>query len=136
MSEFGTVLDLLSFAPHTVWHALVLFSFAFMINYLVRTAYMSEGTRSVFVHVLVCVLTLLPAVILAGMLLLGAYRYPERSWMNLGIAALLYVPWYAGGALTRLVRPDTEGADLGWLAMGALITFPIGLTVAIVFGRA
>jgi hypothetical protein len=132
MSDWTNLLELLSLAPGTARHAAVLFSFLFMAAYLLRTAAMSEATRSALAHVLVCVLTLLPAVLLAAILVLGAVRYPDRAWINLGIAALLYVPWYVGGRITLLARPDTEGADLGWLAMGALITFPVGLAAAIV----
>lgn len=134
MPELKNLLELISFAPGAATHSIVLFSFLFVCAYLLRTACMSEATRSVLVHMLVCTLTLLPAVLMAGMLVLGALRYPERAWINLGIAALLYVPWFVGGSITRLARPDTEGADVGWLAMGALITFPVGLVVAIVFG--
>jgi hypothetical protein len=118
MPEWNNFLDLLSFAPGVLGHSLVIFSFLFLCTYLLRTAYMSEATRSAPAHMLVCILTLLPAVLLAGMLVLGALRFPERAWINLGIAAILYVPWYAGGRITRLARPDTEGADAGWLAMG------------------
>jgi hypothetical protein len=134
MPELNNLLDVFSLAPNAFWHTVALFSFLFLVNYLLRTALMPEETRSVIVHMLVCILTLLPAVSLAVMLLLGAYRYPQRAWINLGIAALLYLPWYAGGRITRLVRPDTEGADVGWLAMGALITFPVGIVAAIIFG--
>jgi hypothetical protein len=134
MFDLTALLDLLSLAPGAAAHAVVLFSFLFLTAYLLRTACMTEGTRSTPVHMLVCVLTLLPALLLAGMLVLGALRFPQRVWINLGLAAILYVPWYLGGRITRLARPDTEGADLGWLAMGALITFPVGLTAAVVFG--
>jgi hypothetical protein len=131
MSNWNNLLELLSLAPGVAMHTFVLLSFLFMTAYLLRTAAMSEGTRSALVHVLVCVLTLLPAALLAAILALAAVRYPDRAWINLGIAALLYVPWYLGGRITTLARPDTEGADLGWLAMGALITFPVGLAAAI-----
>ena len=134
MREWTNVIDLLSLAPHVLGHSVLLFSFLFMSAYLLRTAAMSEGTRAPLVHMLVCTLTLLPAVLLAVMLALGALRFPERAWINLGIAALLYVPWYLGGRITSLARPDTEGADVGWLTMGALITFPCGVVCAIVFG--
>ena len=127
-------LDLLSLAPETLWHAIALLSFLFIVNYLLRTACMSMATRSVVVHILVCTLTLLPAILLAAILWWAAYQHPGRAWVNLGVAALLYVPWYIGGAITRLVRPDTEGADVGWLLMGALITFPLGVIAALVFG--
>lgn len=126
--------QLLALSPETLWHTVALLSFLFLLNYLIRTGYMSESPQSVVVHMAVCVLTLLPALVLAAVLLWAAYNHPERAWINLGIAALLYLPWYAGGALTRLARRDTEGADVGWLAMGALITFPVGVIAALVFG--
>jgi hypothetical protein len=134
MSDWNHVIDLLSFAPGMAMHAFVLFSFLFLSAYLLRTACMTESTQSAPMHMLVCALTLLPAILMAGMLVLGAIRFPERVWINLGITAALYVPWYAGGRITRLARPDTEGADVGWLAMGALITFPAGLVVAVLLG--
>jgi hypothetical protein len=81
--------------------------------------------------VLVCALTLAPAVVLAVVLVWSALHHPDRALLNLVLAAALYVPWWAGGALTRLVRDDSEGSDLGWLAMGALITFPTGITAAV-----
>jgi hypothetical protein len=133
MPEWTNFIELLSLAPGAWAHSLAIFSFLFFCACLLRSAAMCEGTRWPLVHMLVCALTLLPAIVLAGMLLLGAIRYPERAWLNLGIAALLYVPWYAGGRITRLARADTEGADVGWLAMGALITFPAGLLAALVF---
>jgi hypothetical protein len=134
MPEWRHWLDLLSLAPAALAHAVVLFSFFFACTYLLRTALMSEGTRSPLVHMLVCLFTLLPALLMAAMLVLAAFRFPERVWINLAIAAALYVPWYLGGRITRLVRCDTEGADAGWLAMGALITFPVGLLAALVLG--
>jgi hypothetical protein len=134
MPEGNPLVALLSLAPGAMPHAVVLLSFLFLCAYLLRTACMTEGTRSPAVHMLVCVLTLLPAVLLAGVLLFAAIRFPERVWLNLGVAALLYVPWYAGGRITRMASPDTEGGDVGWLAMGALITFPVGLAAAVIFG--
>lgn len=129
------LLDLLSLAPSRLGYAITLLAFLFMVNYLLRTAYMNAATRSRPVHMLVCTLTLLPAICLAAILFLAAYRHPDRVWMNLAVAAALYLPWALGGAITRFSRPDTEGADVGWLAMGALITFPAGLIAAVVFGE-
>lgn len=125
--------DILALGPDTVVAGCVLLAFAFLLNDLVRTWLMTARTRSVLVHVIVCALTLAPAVVLAGVLLWAGARHPDRVLVNLALAAALYVPWWAGGALTRLVRADSEGADLGWIAMGALITFPTGLAAALVF---
>lgn len=38
------------------------------------------------------------------------------------------------GLATRLVRPINEGADLGFMTVGALITFPAGVLAALVYG--
>ena len=65
------------------------------------------------------------------MLAWAAARHPERAWLNLAGAAVLFGLWWLGGALTRLVRSDSEGADLGWMAAGALITFPTGILAAV-----
>ncbi len=133
-SFLDLLLDLLSLAPDRVWHAMAMLSFLFMVNYLVRTAYMSEATRSVTVHVFVFVLTFVPAIVLAAILLWAGYSHPDRVWVNLGLAALLFIPWGLGGAITRLGRPDTEGADIGAMAAGALLTFSSGLLAALIFG--
>lgn len=126
-----TLGDILALGPDTALAGFVLLAFAFLLNDLVRTWLMTERTRSVSTHVLVCALTLAPAVVLAAVLVWSALHHPDRALLNLALAAALYVPWWAGGALTRLVRDDSEGSDLGWLAMGALITFPIGLAAAV-----
>lgn len=125
------ILEVFSLAPSTLWHAVAILSFLFILNYLIRTALMTVGPFSVLVHIVVCTLTLLPAILMALMLVWASIRHPERAWINLGIAALLYLAWTLGGALTRLARPDTEGADVGWITMGAIITFPVGLIAAI-----
>lgn len=125
--------DVLALGPDTVVAGCTLLAFSFLLNDLVRTWLMTERTRSVLTHVIVCALTLAPAVILAAVLVWAASQHPDRALLNLGLATALYVPWWAGGALTRLVRDDSEGADLGWIAMGALITFPAGLAAAVVF---
>lgn len=124
--------DVLALGPDTALAGCVLLAFSFLLNDLVRTWLMTERTRSVLVHVIVCALTLAPAVVLAAVLVWAGSRHPDRAFLNLGLAAALYVPWWAGGALTRLVRDDSEGADIGWIAMGALITFPTGLATALV----
>ncbi|MCG8405943.1 MAG: hypothetical protein MI923_12175 [Phycisphaerales bacterium] len=127
--------DLISLAPSRLGYSITLLAFLFMVNYLLRTAYMNTGTCSRLVHMLVCTLTLLPAICLAFILFLAAYRHPDRAWINLAIAAALYLPWALGGAITRFARAETEGADVGWLTMGALITFPAGLIAAVLLGE-
>jgi hypothetical protein len=125
--------DLIFLAPAGWHHGALLLSFFCVVCYLLRIALMLEGVRSAFVHAVVCTLTLLPAIVLAIVLLFAARAYPTRAWMNLAIAFGIYVAWYLGGAITRLVRPDAEGGDLGWITMGALITFPVGAVAALIF---
>jgi VanZ family protein len=79
----------------------------------------------------VCLFTFaFQALLLAFVLAYADRHYAGRGWINLGIVLALYVLWYATGELTRLVRKDSEGADLGFMAVGALITFPVGIVYA------
>lgn len=127
-----TLPDVLSLAPGSVADAMVLLGAFCAACYLTRIALMVHAPASVAVHMTVCTLTLLPAIVLAAVLVYAAVEHPGRAWSNLVVAAGLYVAWWAGGAVTRLARPDTEGGDIGWLTMGALITFPVGLVAALV----
>lgn len=134
VEPFRNILELLSLPPGRLfWPALILLAGIMIINDLIRTALMTERTRSVLVHVVINVLTLLPAVILGFVLLYAGYRYPDRAWLNLGLAAAFYGVWYLGGTLTWLARRDTEGADVGWMAMGLFITLPCGLLAIALF---
>jgi hypothetical protein len=133
IGPFQHLLDLMSLAPERLLASLILLSALFILNDLVRTALMTEYTRSVLNHVIINVLTLLPAALLGLILLYADYRYPARVWVNFGIALALYIPWYLGGTLTRLARQDVEGADVGWMAMGLFITVPCGLLGAVLF---
>ncbi len=102
-----------------------------LLNDLIRTILMVAGTRSVMTHLMVLVMTLFPALFSAVVLIVAGIRYPGRGWINLGLIAVLFVAWYIGGALTHLARRDTEGADVGFMTVGALITMPCGLVVAL-----
>jgi hypothetical protein len=128
---FVLFLELMKLGPDGCWHALALLAFFSACCYLLRTALMVELPATPWVHSLICLLTLLPAIVVAVVLVWAAHAHPARAWFNLVIAALVFVAWWAGGAMTRLVRPDTEGGDIGWLAMGALIAFPTGIIAAI-----
>ena len=125
---------LLALEPRYLPHAMVLLGFAFAVNYLLRTVLLIEAPLSRWVHLVVCLLTMLPAFVLAAVLWWAASQHPERAWINLGVALVLYVAWWLGGAMTRLARPDTEGGDVGWLTMGALVTFPVGVMAALIYG--
>ncbi|MBI4552386.1 MAG: hypothetical protein HY710_08995 [Candidatus Latescibacteria bacterium] len=133
VGPFHNLLELLSLAPERLIASLILLAALILMNDFVRTALMVEYTRSVVTHVIINVLTLLPAVILGVVLLYAGYRYPERAWFNLGVAAAFYVVWYIGGTLTRLARHDTEGADIGWMSHGLFITIPCGFLAVILF---
>lgn len=130
---FRNLFELASLPPGRLLPAILLISGIVLLNDLVRTALMIEFTRSALAHVVVNVMTLLPAVLVAAILFYSAWQYPQRAWGNLWFACLFFVVWYAGGALTRLARPDTEGADIGFMTVGALITFPCGILAALVF---
>ena len=134
MEYVRNLIDLMTLAPERLIPSLILLSSLVILNELVRTAFMVEYTRSVVVHVIISILTLLPAFMLGFILLYDGYRYPERAWLNLGIAIALYLPWILGGTLTRLSRRDTEGADLGWILQGLIfITIPWGILAVIIF---
>jgi hypothetical protein len=80
-----------------------------------------------------CLLTFaIQAVVLAAVLVWADYRHPDRAWINLGYAVLFYGIWYLAGQLVLLARRDTEGADLGFMTVGALITFPVGFIAALI----
>ncbi|MBI4965783.1 MAG: hypothetical protein HY913_21070 [Desulfomonile tiedjei] len=133
LGPLKNILNLMSLPPERLWASLILLSSIFVLNDLVRTALMTKYTKSVVNHVIINVLTLLPAIVLGLVLLYAGYRYPERAWLNFAIALALYFPWYVGGTLTRLARRDTEGADVGWMAMGLFITVPCGVLAVVLF---
>jgi len=131
---FRKIWELLALPPDRLLPALSLLG-AFIVSCeLTRIAIGTELTRSVVAHVLVCLLTFaLQAIVLAVVLVHAAHRYPGRGFINLGFALGLYGIWYITGQFTKLVRPISEGADLGFMAVGGMITFPAGLVSAIVF---
>jgi hypothetical protein len=129
----GNLLDLLTFSPERLWYSMALLAWIILWNDLVRTALMTQYTRSRINHAIIDVLTLWPGFMLGFLLLAAGYRHPQRVWINLGLAAVLYVAWWAGGTLTRLARSDTEGADVGWISHGFIITMVFGVAAALVF---
>jgi hypothetical protein len=99
---------------------------------LTRILLATELTRSRAAHVAICLLTFAVQSLVLAIVLVHADRaHPDRGFANLGYAAALYLIWYLTGELTRLVRPDSEGADLGFMSVGAVITFPVGLAAAL-----
>jgi hypothetical protein len=131
---FQRVWALLSLAPDRLGPALSLLAAIIVLGELIRVALGTELTGSVLAHVTLCLLTFpLPSVLLAVVLAHAASAHPGRGLINLAFAFGLYVVWYLTGQFTRLVRPISEGADLGFMTVGALITFPTGLVSALVF---
>jgi hypothetical protein len=130
---FKDLIVLMSLPPERTGEWL-LFLAAFMVMCeLTRLVLATVFTRSRLAHVLRCLFTFpIQAFVLAAVMVWADHCYPGRGWINLGYALLFYLIWYLTGQLVRLARPDTEGADLGFMTVGALITFSVGLVAAIV----
>ena len=130
---FKDLIQLMSLPPERTKEWLMFLSAFMVLCELTRLALATVFTRSVLAHVTRCLLTFaIQSVVLAAVLVWADYRHPGRGWINLGYALLLYFIWYLAGQLVLLVRPDTEGADLGFMAVGALITFPVGIIAALI----
>lgn len=134
MGEAERWIGLLTFAPEHPWAAMALLAGLFSVNEPLRTALSTAAPRSPIVHALVCLLTLLPSFVMGAGLLVAGHRQPDRALSNVALAALLHVPWLVGGELTRLVRRDAEGADVGWICVGALTTLSCGVLAMVLFG--
>jgi len=130
---FKDLIQLLSLPPERRTEWLMLLSAILILCEFTRLALGTVFTRSVLAHVTRCLLTFaIQAVVLAAVLVWADYRHPDRAWINLGYALLFYGIWYLAGQLVLLARPDTEGADLGFMTVGALITFPVGFIAALI----
>lgn len=129
---FKNLVDLLSMDPAHLVASLVFLGAIVVMNDVIRTALMVQMTRSRVNHILIDIGTLFPGILLGFCLLLAATRHPERAWLNLGIALLLYIGWYIGGTITKFARRDTEAADLGWMSHGMIITMALGLVATVI----
>jgi len=126
-------LVLMSLPPERTREWLMFLSAFMILCELTRLALGTVFTRSVLAHVVRCTLTFaLQSVVLAAVLVWADLSHPGRGWINLGYALLLYFIWYLAGQLVLLARNDTEGADLGFMTVGALITFPVGIIAALI----
>ena len=126
------LLYLLGLPPGDLVASIVLLAILIVACELARIALTLEHTRSALVHVTICLLTVvIQAALLGAVLVYAAVQHPGRGWINLVIAFWLFALWYATGWLTKVVRPHNEGADLGFMTVGGLITFPAGLVAAI-----
>jgi hypothetical protein len=130
---FKNLLHLLELPRDQLWASFSLLAAVIIVCELVRIALGTVLTRSRVAHLMVCLLTFsVQSLLLAFVLVVADRHHPGRGWINLGIAAVLYVVWYLTGQATRLVRSDSEGADLGFMMVGALITFPLGIVFALI----
>jgi hypothetical protein len=132
IAPFAHLADLMGLPPDRLWSAIGLLAAFITVAELVRLSLSTTATTSVTAHLLRCLLTFpIQSVSLAIVLVVAALRFPERAWLNLGIVLSLYVLWYLVGQLTSLARSDNEGADLGFMCVGSLVTFPTGLLMAV-----
>jgi hypothetical protein len=130
---FKDFVELMSLPPERTREWLMFLSAFMILCEVTRLALATVFTRSVLAHVMRCLLTFaIQSVVLAAVLVWADYRHPGRGWINLAYALLLYFIWYLAGQLVLLARPDTEGADLGFMTVGALITFPVGIIAALI----
>lgn len=130
---FKDFVELMSLPPERIREWLMFLTAFMILCELTRLTLATVFTRSVLAHVTRCLLTFpVQAIVLAGILVWANYRHPGRGWINLGYALLLYFIWYLTGQLVLLARPDTEGADLGFMTVGAVITFSVGIIAALV----
>ena len=129
---FKDLVQLMTLPPNRFWEWLPLLSAFMILCELTRLSLGTVFTRSALAHVVRCLLTFaIQAIVLAGVLLWADYKIPGRGWVNLAYALFFYFVWYITGQIAKLARPDTEGADLGFMTVGALITFPVGILAAI-----
>jgi hypothetical protein len=125
----------MSLPPERLGPALALVAAVMVVCELVRIALCTEHTTSRIAHVTVILLTFpVQAIFLAVVLVHAAAAHPGRGWINLGIALGAYALWFVVGQATQLVRRPSEGADLGFMCVGALITFPVGIVAALAWG--
>ena len=130
---FKDILHMLELPPGRLWPGFSLLAAVIIVCELVRISLGTVLTRSRLAHLTVCLLTFaLQSMLLAFVLIHADRHHPGRGWINLGLAVALYVVWYATGQFTRLIRTDSEGADLGFMTVGALITFSVGIVFAFI----
>ena len=130
---FKNLLHMLELPPGRLWPSFSLLAAVMIVCELVRISLGTVLTRSRLAHLTVCLLTFaVQSLLLAFVLIYADLHHAGRGWINLGLAVALYAVWYVTGEVTRLVRSDSEGADLGFMTVGALITFPVGIGFALI----
>jgi hypothetical protein len=134
VAALHTFLGWLSLPPERPWPGLLLLAGFLVVAELVRVGLATEHTRSVVAHVTMCLLTVaIQAAVLAAVLVHAARSHPGHGWANLGWAAALFGVWYATGMSTRLVRPDSEGADVGFMSVAAVLVAAAGVASAAIW---
>ncbi len=127
------LLRILALGPGDTIAALAVISVIFFLNEFLKTSLMIEYTSSRLAHVGINVMTLLPAVLLAVVLLYAGYVHPARIGTSFLVCVAAFVPWYVAAALTRLGRRDSEGADVGFMCVGLAVVVAAGIVAAILF---
>lgn len=123
---------LLTIPPGMVLTAMIVLGATMAILEYARISLQLAATRSAIAHVTVCLLTFpLQTILCSYVLIHAAQVWPERAWLNLGLVGVLHVVWYVAGQSTLLVRRDSQGADPGFMAVGALLTLLVGIGAAV-----
>ncbi len=127
------LLKILALGPGEVYLAFGILTVLFFANEFLKTYLVVEHTRCTIAHIVINMLTILPAVILVCLLLFAGYMHPERVCTNFSFALLALVPWYISGRITCLARNDAEGAGIGFMSIGLLMLIGTGIVTLIIF---
>ena len=123
---------LLALPPGAVLTAMIVLAATMMTLEYTRISLALAAPHSRVAHVSVCMLTFPLQTILCSFVLIHAARaFPDRAWINLGLIGILHVVWWIAGQSTLIVRRDSQGADVGFMAVGALITLLVGVGAAV-----
>ena len=130
----AAMLELFRLPPDRLGMAMALLAAIIVAAEYLRITLLVVGLRSVIVHLACGLLTVvLQPVLLAAVLYTSIADHPERAGVNAALVAGLYLVWYLAGQSTLLVRRDSQGADPGFMVVGAFITFATGAVAALVY---
>lgn len=130
MPDTGVLL-LASLPKEHVVSGTILYASIVALLALLRHALMLELVLSRAMGAAILLVSVLPGVLLAIGLVYAAHAHPERAWNNVGVAAVVTSVWVGAARLPRLVRPDVDRDDDRWIALGALLAFPVGVLCAL-----
>ncbi|WP_428264331.1 hypothetical protein [Haliangium sp.] len=120
----SALLELFTLPPDRLLESVLLVAGIVVACEYLRISLSPVFTRSVVAHLLVNLLTVvIQPVLLAVVLVLSVLAAPERAGLNFLIVAGMYGVWYLAGQSTLLARPDTQGADVGFMTIGGVLTF-------------